>query len=109
MSELCGTTRRNDARTTDDPGWEPVVPLAFLEHQLQSAESCHEQAEPGPVDVTFLANQVRRILDEARDKDQVHYTDGHIDVKDPRPGELIGEPSAQRGTKCRPQHCTETV
>ena len=83
-------------------GAEPVVFLAFVEHDLQAAGPDNEQAEADVVEGADLGVlDVRRIVHEARDHEDGEDADGNVDVEGVAPAEGVGEPAAERGTQHR--------
>src|SRR5262245_35490427 len=84
---------------------EPVFALALVENDLHAAEAKADQADADVVDAeTFLdlgAFHVRRIADEQRGEQQRENADRYVDVKNPAPGKIVGDPAAEPGADGR--------
>src|SRR6185312_762271 len=101
--------RSDRSEAQDEPGLEPLVALALFQHELQRAQSRDEQSESQEIDLSLFANEIWRILNEARDEDEIENPDREIDVEDPRPRVIIREPAAERGSERRREHDAESV
>src|SRR5262245_47007014 len=93
--------RRKDSQDEDEVRGEPVVLLPTIEHDLKSADAEDQQSDPYVVHsyATRLSgsDQVRGILDQAKDEKKRQQPDGEIDEEDPAPRKVVGNPSAQDG------------
>ncbi len=79
---------------------EPVLALAGVEHHLQEAEAERQKSDAPQVDSAELGfAKVRWVDDEVADHQQRENPHRQIDVEDPAPGVVVGDPAAQR----RPQ------
>ena len=74
---------------------EPVEVLALVEHDLQRADPQHEQAEADAVDRQLARRRLARAVDHPRDAGggEAHR---HVDVEDPRPRDVVGDPAAEQ-------------
>ena len=96
----------------DEGRGEPVVLFTLIEHDLQAAHSQGEKTEADVIHVAQLGRvglDPRRIFDEARDQNEGENADGNIDEEDPAPGEVVGDPAAERGADGRREHGDEAV
>src|ERR1700733_13720993 len=97
----------DDGHDDDEVGAEPIVALAFIEHDLHGAQAQGEQAQADVVNAeagAFLLLHVGRIADQHVGQNQRNDADGNIDEENPAPIEIVGDPSAERGTDRRGQH-----
>ncbi len=77
---------------------EPILALAGVEQNLQRSQAEGEQADAPEIDAGIaLALEVRRIVDEARHHHQREDADGNVEVEDPAPGVVVGDPAAEGG------------
>src|SRR5271156_2544394 len=79
---------------------EPIDFLTFIENNLQTADTERDEAQADVVDANSLLAltfflQVGRILNEALGEIERKDTDRNVDVKDPAPAEIVGNPSAE--------------
>ena len=89
------TDDRQHREGHDEVRAEPVILLPFVEHDLQAADADDQQADSPVVDASFFAMpQVGRIPDENLRQDDGDDADGNIDVEDPAPAVIVGEPAA---------------
>jgi hypothetical protein len=51
----------------------------------------------------------RRIVDQARDQNERQNADRNIDEEDPAPGEVVGDPAAQRGADGGREHGDQAI
>ncbi len=81
---------------------EPVFALSGVEHDLQHAEAQRQETDPPEIHATSLVlADVVRVMDEGANH---HYRDGpdrKIEIENPAPGVVVGDPAAQRGTEDR--------
>ena len=81
---------------------EPVELLAAVEHELEAADGDGEQDEaqhverPPPV--------VRGVAHQNQDAGSAQEADRQVDVEHPAPGELVGQPAAERRADDRADH-----
>jgi len=91
-------------------GAEPVVLLALVENNLQTAGPHHQQTEADVVEGADLSVlDVRRIMDEAADQDDRQMPTGMLNVEGIAPTEGIGEPATQRGPNHRGHHNAQAI
>ena len=96
-SDDCG-----DEEGDDEAGAEPVVFLAFVEHDLEGADGDDEQAEAPVVDAfAALADfgEVGRVFDEAVGEIERDDADGDVEEEDPAPGVVVDDPAADGGAE----------
>src|SRR3984885_15122378 len=90
---------RDDGQPQNEVRFEPVIALTFVEDDLKGSEAERDETEAGVVDAGFAklaALEVGRILDEARGEKQRNNSDWNIDKENPAPGEVVGNPTAER-------------
>ena len=81
--------------------FEPVIALALVEDDLQSPQAQRHKAQADVVDFGFAqlaALEIRRVLNEPRGEQERKDADRNIDEENPAPGEVVGDPSAERWT-----------
>jgi hypothetical protein len=89
---------------------EPVVFLALVEHDLQSAEAEREQADSDVIDAHVSAQalelhgEIVRIFDQARHQQHRKHPDRHVHVEDPAPLIVVGDPTADSRPDRRREH-----
>ncbi len=113
MGSLCRhsqkTTKINEAaadhgKNHDEVRFEPVVALAFVEDDLQRSQAERDKAEADVVDLGFAqlaAVEIWRILNQPRGEQDRKNADRNVDEENPAPGEIVGDPSAERRTDGR--------
>ena len=74
---------------------EPVLLLALVEHELQRADADRQHADAPVVDRRDSLPQVRRIEDEQLRHDERRDADRNVDVEDPAPAVVVGQPAAE--------------
>jgi hypothetical protein len=79
---------------------EPVVLLAAVEHDLQRADAEAEQGEAEEIET--VAVLAPRLAHEGQDPDESEDADRQVDVEDPAPIVVEGEPAAERRPEDRP-------
>src|SRR5271156_872188 len=96
---------RDRRENRDEVRCKPVIFLTFVEHYLQTADPEHDQAYPDVVNtVPAMAAallfhplfKIGRILDEMIGEQQRDNSYRHIDIEDPAPAVVVGNPTAQR-------------
>ena len=103
---------KQECEELDEAGREPVVLFALVEHDLEAA---HGDGEEGQAHVVHVAQpgavglDPRRILDHAGDQDEGQNADGNVDEEDPAPGEVVGDPAAERGADGGREHGDQAV
>src|SRR5215831_14324737 len=93
---------RNDRCDPDLRRVEPVLELTAVEQHLQRAYSnaqCHKAEE-----IEGLAVGVPRVADEDQDAEARYHSDRQVDVEDPAPAVILGQPTTEHRAKNRPQH-----
>ncbi len=101
-----------EGEEADEAGGEPVVLFALVEHDLHAAHGDGEECEAHVVHVAQLRRiglDPRRIFDQARDEKESEDADGNVDEEDPAPGEVVGDPAAERGADGWREHGDEAV
>ncbi len=99
--EAGDTDDREHGQDHDEVRAEPVVLLALVEHDLQAANADRQQADAPVVDAALCSvAKIRRIEDEHFGQDERDDADGDVDVEDPAPAVVVGEPAAGD----RPEH-----
>ena len=89
-----------EGEDTDEAGGEPGVFFAFVEHDLHASHGEGEEAEADVVEaaeVGAIGLDPGRVVDEAGDEDEGEEADGDVDVEDPAPGVVVGDPAAEGG------------
>src|SRR4030095_9324398 len=92
-----------DAGICENPyrrGAEPVEILALVEHDLQRADPQHEQPEPDAIDRRADRRRLPLAIDDPGDGGS-SKADRNIDVEDPRPGNIVGDPTTEKRTDDR--------
>jgi hypothetical protein len=103
---------KEEGEEADEARGEPVVLLAFVEHDLQAA---HGYCEKREADIIHIAQargvcfDPRRIFDEACNQKKGHYADRNVDEEDPAPGKVVGDPAAQCWTDGWREHGDKAV
>ena len=88
--------RGHDGQGQDERRVEPLVPLALVEEELQAEKAHRHQHQPRDVHPHRLA-QVRRVEEHGAGDEEADHPDGHVDVEDPAPRPVVGDPAAQGG------------
>src|SRR5689334_2409782 len=83
----------------DVVGREPVFTLSGVEQELQRADAKGEESDAPEIDLAVSALDVVRIDDEAVHQEERQDADGKIEVEDPAPIVVVGDPSAERGAE----------
>ena len=73
---------------------EPVLQLAAVEHQLQGADPQAQRQEPDEIE--RFTTHVAGLADENKDAQRAQHADRQVDVEDPAPAVVIGQPAAER-------------
>ena len=106
--EAGNTDGREHGQDHDEVRAEPVILLALVEHHLQAANADRQQADAPVVDAAlYPVAKIRRIEDENFGEDQRDDADGDVDVEDPAPAVVVGEPSAGDRAEHRRDHDAE--
>ena len=90
---------RDRRQRHDEVRAEPVVFLALVEQDLERTHRQRQQRDADVIDThtgSPARAEIRRILHHPEHQKQRQQTDGKIDVEDPAPGVIVGQPSAQR-------------
>ena len=90
---------RHDGERHDLPGLEPVEILALVEQDLQRPHPNDEKRQAHLVDRHLDGGRLTLAIDDPRRESRAE-THRHIDVEDPRPGDVVGDPAAEQ----RPDH-----
>src|SRR6266478_2941871 len=92
---------------------EPVLQFAAVEHQLEGADPQAQRQEPEEIE--RFAMHVAGLAHENQDAQRAQRADRQVDVEDPAPAVLIGQPAAERRPHDRPadrahaEHCHGTA
>ena len=85
-------------------GAEPVILQAAVEHDFERTEEGRDQHEADDVEsdalLRRLAGGTRGLAQDDRNQRHRHHADRRVDQKAPLPGEIVGQPAAER----RPDH-----
>src|SRR5208282_4612501 len=79
--------------------FEPIIALPLVENNLQGSKAKGHEAEADVIDFGFTelaAPEIGRILNEPRGQENGNDSDGNVDEENPAPGEVVGDPSAER-------------
>src|SRR5215469_9472769 len=93
---------RNNRRDPNLGGIEPVFEWAAIKHHLQRPDGdaqCYKTEK-----VEGFAMGVTGITDKNQDAEAGDQPDGQVDLEDPAPAIVLGQPAAQHRAKYRPQH-----
>src|SRR5579864_1006887 len=91
----------------DVVGREPVFALAGVEYDLQRSKSERQKTDAGKIDGAFGAANVGRIVDKTAHHHQGNQADRKVEIKNPAPAVVVGDPSAKRRPKNRRQQNAE--
>src|SRR5882724_1173089 len=91
--------RTENAQNKDEVRSEPVVFLAFIEHDLERADAQREVTDAPVINAAFTTLDVRRIVNEQHRHDDGRDPDRNVDVEKPAPGVTFGDPAAEHRTK----------
>ena len=92
---------KEEGEQADEARCKPIVLLAFIEHDLQAAHGEGEKAQAEVVDLPeagAVGLDPRRVLYQPGDQEEGQNTDRNVDEEDPAPGEVVGDPAAERGS-----------
>ena len=92
----------HDERGANEGGAEPVVFLAFVEHDLEGGDEEDEKAESPVVDAFALFaafGEVGRVFDEALGEDEGEDADGDVEKEQPAPAGVVDDPAADGGAE----------
>ena len=92
---------KEEGEQADEARCKPIVLLAFIEHDLQAAHGEGEKAQAEVVDLPEAGAgglDPRRVLYQPGDQEEGQNTDRNVDEEDPAPGEVVGDPAAERGS-----------
>ena len=85
---------RHDRQRDDLAGMEPVEILALVEHDLQRDDPDDEQREADGVDRQPDGSGFPPAIDHPG-HGSGGEANGHVDIEDPRPGNVVGDPPAE--------------
>lgn len=86
----------------DQVAVEPVLLLAFIQHDLQRTQTYADQPQPPIINRhDAFCFRVGRVFHQARHHDEGEDTDGNVDVKNPPPVIIIRDEAAERGAQDR--------
>ena len=81
----------------DEPALEPVVPLSPVQQDLEASEPQCDEGERPVIDPAFGLFYVVRVFDQHVSQDDRDDPDGYVDIKDPWPVPVVGDPAAESG------------
>src|SRR3954452_3585368 len=88
---------REHRQPYDEAGIKPVLFLPLIQNQLEAREEDSHQSETNVVDATaFGPFEVWRVFDKPHRHQDRENTNRNVDVEDPAPGIIVGNPTAQR-------------
>ena len=102
----------SDAEETDEVRLEPVFFFALVQHDLQGGHRDHEQPDAHSIHLQQLLTvslDPWRIVHQAVGEYQCEYPDGNIDVEDPVPAVIVGDPAAECGTDGGSENRNEAI
>ena len=73
--------------------------LSGVEENLQGADTQGKESDAPEIDFALAALYVARIEDEAVHQDERQDADREIEVEDPAPAVVVGDPSTERGAE----------
>src|ERR1700756_1344904 len=73
---------------------KPVFTLAAVENKLQRADPQAQRQEPDEIE--RFAMDVAGLADENQGAQRAQHADRHVDVKDPTPVVILGQPATER-------------
>ena len=106
------TRNEQEAEDADEGGGKPVILFPLIEHDLHAAHSDRQQPEADVVqfpEIGTIGFDPGWILDQAADQKEGEYADGQIDVEDPSPRVVVGDPTADRRSEGWRKHGDETI
>ena len=87
----------NRHKPSDPDRAQPVHFLSLVQHDLQRRKPDRQQSEPDEVNGRLqVAFDVRRVLDEPFRQRHRQQADRQVDVENPAPGIIVGDPAAER-------------
>src|SRR5262249_59975023 len=84
-----------NSQTDDEARIEPVLALTPIEQELKRAESHYHQEQSGKIEARRLLG-VGRVEQENARGDEAYGAERQVDVEDPAPRPVVGDPSPQR-------------
>ena len=93
--------RAQNRQRRDQTRGEPVVFLTLVEHELEGADPDREHADAPVVDAPRRLPDVGRVEDEHPRHDERRDPDRNVDVEDPSPAVVVGQPAAQHRSENR--------
>ena len=94
--------RGDDRLDHDLARGEPIELLAAVEEDLQRGDGDAQRREAEPVELG--RGVLLRLDDEHADADEGERADRHVDIEDPAPGDVVGQPAADHRAEHRPDH-----
>ena len=89
-----------DRQAHDQAGMEPVVLLAQVQHHLHRRDPDHQQRQSQLVNGQLVDDAFAFAVDRPR-RQRRDDADRDVDVEDPRPVDVVGDPAAQQRTHHR--------
>lgn len=78
-------------------GGKPIFPLAAIEKELQRSDPWCQKTDPPKIHPACSSLDVMRIDHEPAHQHQGQNADGEIEIKNPPPAVIVGDPSAESG------------
>jgi hypothetical protein len=92
---------------------EPIVALAFVQHDFERAQPGGQQPQAHVIDLQAVAQrfaeQIGRIEDQQRSQQQGTNAHRNVDQENPAPGVVVGDPSAERRAHHGREHHAHAV
>ena len=107
ITKAASATTATDRHRGDRRRVEPVRALAPVQHELQAPEPEHHEEESRDVHAPRRL-RVRGVEQERARHEEAEHADGQVDVEDPAPGPVVGDPSPHRRPERRGEHDPES-
>ena len=104
QEESYSGNQRDGSESRDEVRFEPIVFLAFVEHDLETANRERDQRQPDVVDIQHRAApaperdlllHVWGVFDQPVGQNQGENTHWNVDEENPAPVEIVGEVAAK--------------
>ena len=79
---------------------EPIVLLTHVEHDLHGRDPHHQQAQTNRINRQRFARRVA-VAEDGPGGHNRRHAHGDVDVENPRPGHVVGDPTTQQGAHHR--------
>ena len=92
----------NDGEPAHPLGREPILLLAFVENNLERAEPHRQERKARKIDTfDFRVLDIGRVFDKGLDHEDGKDADGQVDIENPAPGIVVGDPATEGRPKNR--------